>query len=89
MATNFIPRQEKSSWGIPANQNATGELFVGKGWGTPFSSQFPPDITTRVARCLAENRGNRNGHFWVNLATKTVRMQIGDGADNKTQPAKF
>jgi hypothetical protein len=30
MATSFIPRQVKASWGIPANQNAEGELFVGR-----------------------------------------------------------
>ena len=89
MATTFISRQVKSSWGIPANQNAEGELFVGKGWGTPFFSQFPPEIATRVVRCLAKNRGSRNGRFWVNLATVTVTMQIGEAAENETLQAEF
>ncbi|MEK6285785.1 MAG: hypothetical protein AABO57_08595 [Acidobacteriota bacterium] len=89
MSTDFISRQEKSSWGIPANQNADGELFVGKGWGTSFASQFPTDITTRVTRCLATNRGDRNGRFWINLKTETITMMIGDGADNETLAAKF
>jgi hypothetical protein len=89
MATSFIPRQVKASWGIPANQNAEGELFVGKGWATPFATQFPPNVTTRVVGCLAQNRGARNGRFWVNLATETVTMQVGDGADNETLQAEF
>lgn len=90
MATSvFIPRSEKASWGIPCNQDAQGELFVGKGMTCPFATQFPPAITARVASCLAENRGHRNGHFWINMATETITMQIGDGADNETLQAEF
>ena len=88
MATTYIPRQEKSLWGIYCNQNAEGELFVGKGWGTTFASQFP-DIAARVQRCLMSHRGDRNGHFWINLATSTIEMQVGDGADNTTRQARF
>ena len=89
MAATYFSRQVKSSWGVPANQNASGELFVGKGWGTPFASQFPQEITNRVLRCLTKNRGDRNGRFWVNLKTETVTMMIGDAADNEIQDAKF
>jgi hypothetical protein len=88
MATTFITRQEKSLWGIYCNQNAEGELFIGKGWGTTFASHFP-EITARVQACLAENRGDRNGHFWINFATETITMQIGDGADNETLQAEY
>jgi len=87
-APAFIPRSEKASWGIPCNQNAQGELFVGKGMTCPFASQFP-EITARVQRCLSENRGDRNGHFWINMATETITMQVGDGADNETLPTEY
>ncbi|HWX56416.1 MAG TPA: hypothetical protein VN176_17660 [Verrucomicrobiae bacterium] len=89
MGASFIPRQVKSSWGIPSNQNAEGELYVGKGWGTPFGTQFPSEITTRVTRCLNQNRGDRNGRFWVNLKKETVTMMVGDSAANQTLEAKF
>lgn len=89
MSTDYISRQEKSTWGIYCNQNVYGELFVGKGWGTTFSSQFSADITTRVKHCLTKHRGDRNGHFWVNLAKGTVTMMIGDGRENETLEAKF
>lgn len=90
MATvTYIPRNEKAAWGIPCNQNAQGELFVGKGMTCPFASQFSADITTRVATCLTGNRADRNGRFWINLKTSTITMQIGDGADNQTLQARF
>jgi hypothetical protein len=89
MATTFFSRQEKSTWGIPANQNANGELFVGKGWGTPFASQFSQEETDRVRQCLTKTRGDRYGRFWVNRATETVTMMVGDSADNEIQDAKY
>lgn len=85
----YIPRDEKASWGIPCNQNAQAELFVGKGMTCSFVSQFLPEITARVAKCLAKNRGDRNGRFWMNLETATITMQVGDGADNQTLQAQF
>jgi hypothetical protein len=90
MATSvFFPRSEKASWGIPCNQNAQGEIFVGKGMTCPFATQFSPEMTARVLRCLARNRGDRNGHFWVNFATLTIMMQVGDSASNRTEAARF
>jgi len=89
VATTFFSRQVKSSWGIPANQNAEGELFVGKGWGTPFNTQFSQEITGRVTRCLKKNRGDRNGRFWVNLGKETVTMMVGDSADNQILETKL
>ena len=89
MATTFFPRQVKSSWGIPANQNSEGKLFVGKGWGTAFSTQFSQETTSRVTKCLTKNRGDRNGRFWVNLKEETVTMMVGDSADNQILEAKF
>lgn len=62
---------------------------MGKGWGAPFASQFPPAITRRVERCLAENRGDRNGRFFINLDTETITMYVGDGADNEILQAEF
>jgi hypothetical protein len=85
----FIQRAEKASWGIPCNQNAQGEIFVGKGMTCPFGTQFSPEITARVLRCLANNRGDRNGRFWMNIETSTITMQIGDSASNETLPARF
>jgi hypothetical protein len=87
-AGTFVSRQEKSSWGIPCNQNATGKLFVGKGWGAPFEDQLP-EVLDRVTRCLAKNRGNRNGRFWVNKGDKVVTMAVGDGAENTYLQAEF
>lgn len=85
----FFPRDVKNSWGIPCNQNAQGELFVGKGMECRFESQFPPDLAERVQRCLASNRGDRNGRFWMNLETAVITMQVGDSSENETLPATF
>jgi hypothetical protein len=82
MAGAFISRHEKSTWGVPCNQRSDGQLFVGKGYGTSFASQFD-EITTRVAKCLADNRGDRNGRFWVDKAKKTVTMAFGESSENK------
>ena len=82
MAGSFVSRQVKSSWGVPCNQRSDGELFVGKGYGTSFGSQFRKE-TTDVAKCLQANRGDRNGRFWVDVAQKTVTMAVGESADNK------
>jgi hypothetical protein len=83
MAGAFISRHEKSTWGIPCNQNAQGKLFVGKGYGTPFDTQFATDITSGVKTCLSTHRNGRNGRFWVNLQKKTVTMAVGESSENK------
>lgn len=83
MAAAFVSRHEKSTWGIPCNQNAEGKLFVGKGYGTSFDSQFPDATATRVLRCLATNRNGRNGRFWVHLKKETVTMAFGESSENK------
>ena len=82
MAGSFVSRQVKSSWGVPCNQRADGELFVGKGYGTSFGSQFGK-LTTDVAKCLQANRGDRNGRFWVHVSQKTVTMAVGESANNE------
>ncbi len=82
MAGDFIPRHEKSLWGIPCNQRSDGEIFVGKGYGTPFATQIP-ELTPRVKRALTTNRGDRNGRFWVNRANGTVTMAVGESAANQ------
>ncbi len=83
MAGAFISRHEKSTWGIPCNQNAEGKLFVGKGYGTPFDTQFADELTARILRCLTANRNGRNGRLWVNLEKKTVTMAVGESSENK------
>lgn len=89
MAGTFISRQEKSTWGIPCNQNAEGKLFVGKGYGTSFDSQFPDALVARVVRCLSNNRNGRNGRFWINLKKETVTMTVGESADNRYQTKPY
>jgi hypothetical protein len=83
MAGAFISRHEKSTWGIPCNQNSEGKLFVGKGYGTPFETQFAEELAGRVKRCLATNRNGRNGRFWLNIEKKTVTMAVGESSENK------
>lgn len=89
MAGAFISRHEKSTWGIPCNQNSQGKLFVGKGYGTRFDTQFAKDLTDRVTRCLATNRNGRNGRFWVNLEKKTVTMAVGESSENRYQTESY
>jgi len=88
MAGAFISRQEKSAWGIPCNQRSDGQLFVGKGYGTTFASQLP-EIAPRIARCLVENRGDRNGRFWVNKAKGTITMAVGESSENTYETRPF
>jgi hypothetical protein len=88
MAGTFVSRHEKSTWGVPCNQRADGELFVGKGYGTSFDSQFV-GLTARIRKCLRDNRADRNGRFWVNVEKKTIRMAVGESADNEYKTASF
>lgn len=88
MAGAFISRQEKSSWGVPCNQRSDGALFVGKGYGTSFESQFD-GISARVTKCLRENRGDRNGRFWIDVKKKTVTMAVGESSENSYQTSAF
>jgi hypothetical protein len=88
MAGAFVSRQEKSSWGVPCNQRSDGELFVGKGYGTTFDSQFD-SIGSRVAKSLSKNRGERNGRFWIDKKKQTVTMAVGESADNQYLTATF
>jgi len=85
----FFPRNVKNAWGIACNQNAQGELYVGKGMECRFDSQFSLELAERVQSCLAANRGDRNGRFWMNLETSVVTMQVGDSASNETLAAPF
>lgn len=88
MAGDFISRQEKSSWGVPCNQRSDGALFVGKGYGTTFSSQFE-GLAPRVAKALSDTRGVRNGRFWFNKEKQTVTMAVGESAENRYRSARF
>lgn len=81
MAGAFISRQVKASWGIPCNQNANGELFVGKGFVVSLASQLP-EIASRVERCLAVNRDGRNGRFWLDKAKEEITMMVGEASEN-------
>jgi len=48
-----------------------------------FVRQSFDEITTRVAKCLADNHGDRNGRFWVDKEKKTVTMAFGESSENK------
>ncbi len=85
----FIPRAEKASWGIPCNQNADGELFVGKGFEKTLESQLGNQVAREVAHALQQARGDRNGRFWIDLETRAIRMAVGDSAANRYARGRF
>ena len=89
MAGSFISRDEKSSWGIPCNQKSDGELFVGKGYRAPLADQLSGAVAARIARCLTDTRGDRNGRFWVDLEKEVVTMAYGESSANTYKKAKF
>ncbi|HEV8573477.1 MAG TPA: hypothetical protein VGR43_02095 [Dehalococcoidia bacterium] len=85
----FIPRREKAAWGIPCNQNADGDVFVGKGYEKSVASQFGVEIERAVKRALQRGRGDRNGRFWVDLETRQIKMAVRESADNEYGPVSF
>ena len=85
----FITRSEKASWRIPCNQNADGELWVGKGYEKRLEGQLGEDLAKEVARALRRTRGGRNGRFWIDLETRTVTMAVGESAENTYDNARF
>ena len=89
MAGAFITRSEKASWGIPCNQRADGDLFVGKGYKTSLADQIGAKEASAIKACLENHRGNRNGRFWVNLKAKTVTMMIGESSENTPQTEHY
>jgi hypothetical protein len=46
-------------------------------------------MSARIARCLADTRGDRTGRFWVNLETEVVTMAYGESADNTYRSSNF
>jgi hypothetical protein len=89
MAVEFYNRSEKAQWGFPCNQRSDGSLWAGKGYQCSLAGQFGADIANDISEALAEGRGNRNGRFWVNLATRKVTMYVGASEDNDVDRVSF
>jgi hypothetical protein len=89
MATTFIERSVKASWGIPCIQGADGRLWVGKGKECGFGEQFGPEEEDAVQEALERGRGNRNGHFWVDFKKRIVTMQVGAPYQNTHHSESF
>jgi hypothetical protein len=89
MASVFIPRSEKATWGIPCNQRADGSLWVGKGYECGFAEQLGDETEQAVCEALEAGRGTRNGRFWVNLKRRTVTMQVGASYENRQDTELF
>jgi hypothetical protein len=87
--TVFISRQVKASWGLYCNQNAEGVLWAGKGYEKRLSGQLGKKAETDILAALTSGRGDRNGHFWVDMEERTVTMMIGEATDNKYKQVKF
>ncbi len=89
MTTQFFSRTAKAQWGFACNQSANGRLWAGKGYECLLGDQFGEEIAEAIAQALETGRGNRNGRFWVNLATRTVTMQVGLSFENDVLQAEF
>jgi hypothetical protein len=87
--TTFIPRQEKAKWGIPCNERADGELFVGKGYQETLTRQLGSSLAADVRRAILKARGDRRGRFWLNIASRQVTMAVGESAANETKTVTF
>jgi hypothetical protein len=85
----FVSRQEKASWGIPCNQSSSGRLWIGKGYVLTLDGQFGVDIAKDVADALRKRRGDRNGRFWLNLASRQLTMAVGESAANQYAKDSF
>jgi hypothetical protein len=89
MAVVFFTRNRKSEWGFACNQRADSRLFAGKGYGCPLASQLDSETVEAVEESLEQTRGDRCGRFWINLATRTVTMQVGASYENQVDQASF
>jgi hypothetical protein len=89
MASVFIQRSEKATWGIPCNQRADGSLWVGKGYECGLGEQLGDGIEQAIREALEVGRGSRNGRLWVNLKKRTVTMQVGAGYKNRQHTEPF
>lgn len=89
MSTQYFARSEKAQWGFARNQKADGSLWAGKGYECRLAEQFGRYTAGVVARALRECRGDRMGRFWINLAKKTVTMQVGASDDNDVDQTDF
>jgi len=89
MPTKFFSRSHKAQWGFACNQSADGRLWAGKGYECPLASQVGDDTAEAIEQALEQTRGNRCGHFWVDLAKRIVRMQIGASYENEVDEASF
>jgi hypothetical protein len=89
MATQFFTRSEKAQLGFACNQKADGSLWAGKGYECPLAEQIDRVTAEAVAAALRECRGDRMGHFWINLAKRIVTMQVGLSVDNHVVQGPF
>jgi hypothetical protein len=78
-----ISRQEKASWAIPCNEDARGNLWVGKGFKKLLGEQFGWNDAIAILRALRQGRGNRGGRFWIDRDARRVTMMVGKSKDNE------
>ena len=89
MATTFYPRSTKAQWGFACNQSADGRLWAGKGYECPLEDQLGFETAEALQESLEQTRGDLTGHFWVNLAKRTVTMQVRESFENNVVTKSF
>ena len=89
MTTRYYTRNVKAEWGIYCNQSADGRLWVGKGYRRSLAGQLGEAVAAAVRDALEDGRGDRCGHFWLDLETRTLTMMVGVSYENEVEQVTF